>query len=32
MATFSIDTILNITVFAYIGFLVWLAIRPDPRR
>ena len=25
-----IDTMLNITVFAYIGLLIWLAIRPDP--
>ena len=32
MNTFFIDTILNITVFAYIGFLVWLATRPDPER
>lgn len=22
-----IDTILNLTVFAYIGFLIWLAMR-----
>lgn len=25
-----IDTILNLVVFGYIGFLVWLALRPDP--
>ena len=25
-----IDTALNITVFLYIGFLVWLASRPLP--
>lgn len=25
-----IDAMLNITVFAYIGLLIWLAIRPDP--
>ncbi len=24
------DTVLNITVFAYIGFLIWLSLRPDP--
>lgn len=24
------DTFLNVTVFAYIGFLVWLSFRPDP--
>ncbi len=24
-----IDTFLNVTVFAYIGFLVWLWLRPD---
>ncbi len=23
-----VDTVLNITVFAYIGFLIWLALRP----
>ena len=26
MTYFTIDTVLNVTVFAYIGFLVWLAI------
>lgn len=25
-----IDTILNLLVFAYIGFLIWLCLRPDP--
>ena len=25
-----IDTLLNLTVFAYIGFLIWLVIYPDP--
>ena len=25
-----IDTVLNLSVFAYIGFLVWLSQRPDP--
>ncbi len=25
-----IDTMLNVTVFAYIGFLIWLSLRPDP--
>ncbi len=25
-----IDTALNLSVFAYIGFLVWLALRLDP--
>lgn len=25
-----IDTALNVTVFLYIGFLVWLMLRPDP--
>ena len=24
-----IDTMLNLSVFAYIGFLVWLSLRPD---
>jgi len=24
------DTVLNLGVFAYLGFLVWLATRPDP--
>jgi hypothetical protein len=23
------DTILNASIFAYIGFLIWLAARPD---
>jgi hypothetical protein len=30
MSSWLLDTFLNITVFAYIGFLVWLATRPDP--
>lgn len=25
-----IDSILNVSVFAYIGFLVWLSRRPNP--
>lgn len=25
-----IDTALNLNIFAYVGFLVWLALRPDP--
>ncbi len=25
-----VDTMLNVTVFAYIGFLIWLSFRPDP--
>jgi len=25
-----VDTALNLVVFAYLGFLVWLAARPDP--
>lgn len=25
-----IDTFMNVTVFAYIGLLIWLALRPDP--
>ncbi len=25
-----IDTVLNVTVYLYIGFLVWLASRPLP--
>lgn len=24
-----VDTVLNVAVFAYIGFLLWLATRPD---
>jgi hypothetical protein len=27
-----VDTALNVAVFAYLGFLVWLATRPDPER
>ncbi len=30
MSSQIIDTFLNLTVFAYLGFLVWLALRPDP--
>jgi len=26
------DALMNLTVFVYIGFLVWLATRPDPER
>lgn len=25
-----IDTVLNLGVFAYLGFLVWLWLRPEP--
>lgn len=25
-----VDTVLNLLVFAYIGFLIWLAFSPDP--
>lgn len=25
-----VDTLLNLLVFAYIGILVWLALRPNP--
>ena len=25
-----LDTALNLIVFAYIGFLVWLSLRPNP--
>jgi hypothetical protein len=25
-----IDTLLNVAVFAFVGFLVWLYLRPDP--
>jgi hypothetical protein len=32
MTHWLLDTALNLTVFAYIGFLVWLASRPDPER
>lgn len=24
-----VDTVLNLTVFAYVGFLIWLALRRD---
>lgn len=24
----AVDTLLNLVVFAYVGFLVWLAMRP----
>ncbi len=24
------DTVLNLIVFAYIGILIWLALKPDP--
>ena len=30
MSAEAVDTILNLTVYLYIGFLVWLAIRPTP--
>lgn len=25
-----VDTVLNLLVFGYFGFLVWLAMRPQP--
>ncbi|CAD0185563.1 hypothetical protein RUESEDTHA_02455 [Ruegeria sp. THAF57] len=25
-----IDTVLNLSVFAYVGFLIWLSQHPDP--
>jgi hypothetical protein len=28
MSAQIIDTMLNLTVFVYIGFLIWLALRP----
>lgn len=30
MSAQIVDTALNIGVFAYIGLLIWLAMRPDP--
>ena len=30
MSNELIDTFMNVTVFAYIGLLIWLAVRPDP--
>jgi hypothetical protein len=27
MSTPIIDTVLNLTIFIYIGFLIWLALR-----
>ena len=27
MSTPVVDTILNLTIFIYIGFLIWLALR-----
>ncbi len=30
MSNELLDTFMNITVFAYIGLLIWLALRPDP--
>jgi hypothetical protein len=30
MSNELIDTLMNVTVFAYIGLLIWLAVRPDP--
>ncbi len=26
----TLDTVLNLIVFAYIGILIWLALKPDP--
>ncbi len=25
-----LDTVLNVTVFLYLGILIWLCLRPDP--
>ena len=30
MSSEFIDTLLNLGVFAFIGFLVWISLRPDP--
>ena len=30
MSSWLLDTALNVTVLAYIGFLIWLATRPAP--
>lgn len=30
MSAELIDTMLNLTVFAYVGVLVWMWLRPDP--
>ncbi len=30
MSSVVIDTLLNINVFVFLGFLVWLILRPDP--
>ena len=30
MTEMLLDTVLNVTVFIYIGFLLWLAMRKDP--
>ncbi len=30
MSNELIDTFMNVSVFAYIGLLIWLAVRPDP--
>ncbi|KPA21724.1 hypothetical protein shim_24310 [Shimia sp. SK013] len=30
MSSELLDTVLNIGVFAYIGFLIWLSLRPNP--
>lgn len=30
MSSPTIDTVLNLGIFAYFGFLVWLATRPRP--
>ncbi len=29
MSSALIDTLLNLSVFAYIGFLIWLSLRRD---
>lgn len=26
----TLDTVLNLIVFVYIGFLIWLAVQKDP--
>ncbi len=30
MSSEVIDTMLNLTIFAYIGFLIWLCLRRNP--
>ena len=30
MTGWLLDTVLNLTIFLYMGFLIWLVTRPDP--